>query len=76
MANLPRSTSNNKGYNKYLKLEGEVTIAIDEAKFKDDSKWDGLKATLLILNSQRKLLWNTTANFGRLKKLLELPKQI
>lgn len=34
---------NNKGYNKYLKLEGEISIAIDKEKFKVDAKWDGLK---------------------------------
>jgi transposase len=43
---LTKSHINNKGYNKYLKLEGEVTIAIDEEKFTDDSKWDGLKGYL------------------------------
>lgn len=43
---LTKKHINNKGYNKYLKLEGEVSIAIDEEKFKDDSKWDGLKGYL------------------------------
>lgn len=43
---LTKSHINNKGYNKYLKLEGEVSITIDEEKFKDDSKWDGLKGYL------------------------------
>ena len=33
---------NNKGCNKYLKLDGETLISIDESKYKDDSKWDGL----------------------------------
>jgi transposase len=43
---LTKKHINNKGYNKYLKLEGEISIAIDEGKFKDDSKWDGLKGYL------------------------------
>lgn len=43
---LTKKHINNKGYNKYLKLEGEVKIIIDEEKFKDDSKWDGLKGYL------------------------------
>jgi len=37
---------NNKGYNKYLKLEGEVKISIDYEKYKADAKWDGLKGYL------------------------------
>lgn len=43
---LTKKHINNKGYNKYLRLEGEVSIVIDEEKFKDDSKWDGLKGYL------------------------------
>lgn len=40
---LTKEHINNKGYNKYLKLEGEIKVAIDENKCKDDAKWDGLK---------------------------------
>jgi transposase len=43
---LTKKHINNKGYNKYLKLEGEIKVVIDEDKFKDDSKWDGLKGYL------------------------------
>ena len=40
---LTKSSINNKGYNKYLSLEGEITIAIDYKKFNNDKVWDGLK---------------------------------
>jgi len=40
---LTKEHINNKGYNKYLKLEGEIKIVIDEEKYRDDAKWDGLK---------------------------------
>lgn len=40
---LTKEHINNKGYNKYLKLEGEIKVIIDEHKFNDDAKWDGLK---------------------------------
>jgi transposase len=40
---LSKKHINNKGYNKYLKLEGEVLISIDEEKYRADSGWDGLK---------------------------------
>lgn len=40
---LTKQNINNRGYNKYLKLEGDVKISIDKQKCKDDSKWDGLK---------------------------------
>lgn len=40
---LTKSNINNRGYNKYLRLEGEVKIKIDYQKFENDQKWDGLK---------------------------------
>jgi transposase len=40
---LTKNHINNKGYNKYLKLTGEVAISIDYEKYKADSCWDGLK---------------------------------
>jgi transposase len=40
---LTKQNINNRGYNKYLKLEGEVKISIDKQKYLDDTKWDGLK---------------------------------
>lgn len=40
---LTKQHINNRGYNKYLKMDGVVNIAIDYEKYKADSKWDGLK---------------------------------
>lgn len=40
---LTKTHINNKGYNKYLKLAGEITLTIDYEKFRADAKWDGLK---------------------------------
>ncbi len=43
---LTKSNINNRGYNKYLKLKGEITVSIDNEKLKADEKWDGLKGYL------------------------------
>jgi transposase len=40
---LTKDHINNKGYNKYLKLEGETTVEMDDEKFEKDKEWDGLK---------------------------------
>lgn len=40
---LSKKNINNKGYNKYLKMEGETKISIDYDKYKEDDVWDGLK---------------------------------
>ena len=43
---LTKSNINNRGYNKYLKLDGDVKISIDLSKFEEDARWDGLKGYL------------------------------
>lgn len=40
---LTKSNINNRGYNKYLKLSGEISIEIDYEKYTRDHEWDGLK---------------------------------
>lgn len=40
---LTKSNINNRGYNKYLRLNGEISIEIDYEKYKKDQEWDGLK---------------------------------
>lgn len=33
----------NRGYNKFLKLEGEVWVSVDEERAGEEARWDGLK---------------------------------
>jgi transposase len=40
---LTKAALNNRGYNKFLKLEGNVNISMDETKVKEDMCRDGLK---------------------------------
>lgn len=40
---LTKQCINNRGYNKYLKMEGDVTISIDMEKYEADAAWDGIK---------------------------------
>lgn len=60
---LTKSNINKRGYNKYLRLEGEIKIKIDYEKFAQDSKWDGLKGyiTNTRLNNQ-----NVIENYSNL----------
>lgn len=47
---LTKRNINNKGYNKYLKLAGDIHISIDYEKYTSDAYWDGLKG--YITNSE------------------------
>lgn len=40
---LTKASINNRGYNKYLKMDGEVKVEIDMERFNADSVWDGIK---------------------------------
>lgn len=67
---LTKKHINNKGYNKYLTLEGEIEITINYDKYKDDAKWDGLKGYLTNTNfgkeeiiAHYKKLWNIEKTF-------------
>jgi transposase len=40
---LTKSSINNRGYNKFLEMDGEINLKINTEKIKADEKWDGLK---------------------------------
>jgi transposase len=43
---LTKEHLNNRGYNKFLRLTGEVTVEIDQEKIEQAVRWDGLKGYL------------------------------
>ena len=40
---ITKNNINNRGYNKYLKMDGTISVSIDQEKFEQDKQWDGLK---------------------------------
>jgi transposase len=40
---ITKDKINKRGYNKFLKIENDVTVTICEDKIEEDAKWDGLK---------------------------------
>jgi transposase len=60
---LTKEHINNRGYNKYLELSGEVNISIDYNKFEADSAWDGLKGYVTNTHLSRK---NVIGNYSQL----------
>ena len=44
---LTKQNINNRGYNKYLSMEGEVTISINMEKYEADAAWDGIKGYVI-----------------------------
>jgi len=42
----PKGLLSNFGYKKFIKIEGEAVIEIDQTKLKEAQKWDGLKGVI------------------------------
>ncbi|MGX5856555.1 IS1634 family transposase [Dyadobacter jiangsuensis] len=43
---LTKAHVNNRGYNKYLQMDGQIDICINWEKYQQDAAWDGLKGYL------------------------------
>ncbi len=71
---LTKSNINNRGYNKYLKLEGEVTIDIDYDKFKKDSVWDGLKGYITNTKLPNNKIIENYNNLWHIEKAFRMSK--
>ncbi len=63
---LTKASLNNRGYNKFLSMSGEVTVTLNEEKIQEDQKWDGLKGYLTNSNlSPTQII----TNYGELWKI-------
>jgi len=71
---LSKKNINNRGYNKYLKLEGDVNISIDYAKFNDDAKWDGLKGYLTNTKLTKDQIIEQYGNLWKIEKAFRISK--
>ena len=63
---LTKSSINNRGYNKYLKMEGEINVTIDKEKSELDKQWDGLKGYVTNTDLSAK---DIMENYGHLWKI-------
>jgi transposase len=71
---LTKSNINNKGYNKYLKLEGELNVKIDYDKFNADNTWDGLKGYITNSNLKAKEIIENYKNLWHIEKAFRMSK--
>ena len=71
---LTKSNINNRGYNKSLKLTGEINIEIDYDKFKKDDKWDGLKGYITNTKLSDKQVMDNYKNLWHIEKAFRMSK--
>jgi len=71
---LTKANINNRGYNKYLKPEGEISVEIDLDKYNQDSKWDGLKGYITNSNLTKKQIIENYSNLWHIEKAFRMSK--
>lgn len=71
---LTKSSINNKGYNKYLRLQGDITIEIDYEKFSQDKVWDGLKGYATNTKLTDKQVIENYKNLWHIEKAFRMSK--
>ena len=71
---LTKEHINNRGYNKFLKLTGEVIVAIDENKVRVDTKWDGLKGYITNTNLSPKTVIEHYRELWQIEKAFRISK--
>lgn len=71
---LTKDHINNRGYNKYLTLSGEIKVQIDYKKFNEDRVWDGLKGYVTNTHLSRKEVIGNYAQLWQVEKAFRISK--
>lgn len=71
---LSKEHINNRGYNKYLTLSGDVNISIDYEKYKADSVWDGLKGYVTNTSLSRNKVIENYSQLWQIEKAFRISK--
>lgn len=71
---LNKDHINNRGYNKYLKLEGQARVSIDYEKYTADSVWDGLKGYVTNTRLTRKEVMANYSQLWHIEKAFRISK--
>jgi transposase len=71
---LSKKHINNRGYNKYLKLTGDISISIDYEKFNADNVWDGLKGYVTNTELSREDIIRNYQQLWQIEKAFRISK--
>ena len=71
---LTKASINNRGYNKYLHLKGEVEVEINYEKFEMDKDWDGLKGYITNASMKDELNVENYNNIWHIERAFRMSK--
>ena len=71
---LTKQHINNRGYNKFLELSGELRVEISKDKVKYDEAWDGLKGYITNTNLSAKKVVQSYGQLWQIEKAFRISK--
>lgn len=71
---LTKTQINNKGYNKFLKMDGEIKIEVDKTRIAADKKWDGLKGFITNTNLCKEAVIENYGHLWQIEKAFRVAK--
>ncbi len=71
---LTKSNINNRGYNKFLELEGEISVKINQEKIKNDKNWDGIKGYITNSKLSKNQIIKNYKNLWHIEKAFRMSK--
>ena len=71
---LTKANINNKGYNKFLHLDGQVKITIDKKKIEDAARWDGLKGYITNTSLTKEEIIDNYSHLWKIEKAFRIAK--
>lgn len=71
---LTKQSLHNRGYNRFLAIQGEATISIDEEKVKADELWDGLKGYITNTRLPIKKIVNNYVHLWQIERAFRISK--
>lgn len=71
---LTKASINNRGYNKFLMLAGEITGSIDLRKVEEDQRWDGLKGYITNTQLDAKTVIENYSHLWKIEKAFRISK--
>ena len=71
---LAKENMNKRGYNKFLKMEGDIRETIDYGKLEADAEWDGLKGYLTNTNIPPEEVYAAYHNLWHVERAFRISK--
>lgn len=71
---LTKDNLNKRGYNKFLRLEGEVSVSLDQAKIDQEKLWDGLKGYITTTSLPPKDILTHYGQLWQIEKAFRISK--